>query len=1240
MMTGNFLHHCKRLIIIMLLLFFSSGSSFSQKKLSGVLYQPSTQVTSFGTSSVIVNNVTGFNVGDTVLLIQMQGVEIYTDLANYGVLVSKIGEPGLHEFMKVLTVDVGLKTITFWNDIKNAYNLLGNLQIVRVPFYNSAIVTGTLTSNPWDPVSKSGGVLSIIIGRTIKLQANIDMSGKGFSGGSNSTGTGICQSSDPVAYTKDFYDASDANSGYKGEGAANYALSIVPTNDPIFPGYMKGQGPSFNGGGGGNGRYSGGGGGANIGSGGKGGKEDKLSCSSQGFGGSGGQTIDPLNLPKTIFPGGGGGSSTSALAGGSGSGGNGGGIVIIVTDTIIGKGGNIISNGGNGGNATGLAGAGGGGGGGTIALSANSYGPVSDPIKFYVKGGNGGNSDAAINCEGGGGGGGLVWVSKVFTSNANAVSTEGIRGTPGSPFNNPASPGNASTDFTAVLNGFLYNSIRSSVTGDPVDSICNGDLSPRITGTIPFGGTPGYTILWEKSITSESAGYSTIVGVTSNDYTPPGLLVQTTWFRRTVTDNSAPAIVDISKPVKIIVQPAITGNLVGSDQIICWNQNPDNLIPLNAGPTGGSSHNYYLYKWLQNTVDAGWNPTQVAMGTATSASYDPPALVSTKYYKRFVTSGRCIDYGPTVTITVLNSITGNIWSPRPDSVLCEGFAFPALQTSMPGQGNGSYLYQWQDSTHSSPWSTASGSSTAAAYTPDTSKFTAATQSRFYRRIVFSGPQNVCKSTSLPVDLTRYPNLKNNLVNANPADLTICSGSTPVALPGSNPSDGEGAGSYSFIWEWSPDGSSFIPAPGVNNSVTGNYQPPLPLTADAWYLRIVNSGVYKTNVVCTNTSPTIKITVNPPILTNTISVSGVVKDTICNDQQPGIYQGSVVTGGIGIYIYQWLYSPDNSVFTSVPTAGTGVNYLPPQLTATTYYQRQVTSGACITNSNSITETVLPVITNNIISGNPRVCYTKVPDLITGATLAGGSGTYKYFWRESTDGGTNWAAASGTNASAVYQPPALSVPIKYERTVTSGKNGCCTNISNTFDISIDPLPASTINAGPDALIQSILNNYQMQATKPLSGETGVWKILNNGASVIEDSSSYNTTVDNLSSQSVNSFLWTVSNGLCKLSDSVNIDLLKIIYPQGFSPNGDTHNDTFIIEGLNLVDNDADLIVVNGAGTEVFKNSSRNNETWADWNGKNSSGNDLPEGTYYYMLNITSKKPNGAHSKISGFIVLKRY
>ncbi len=155
----------------------------------------------------------------------------------------------------------------------------------------------------------------------------------------------------------------------------------------------------------------------------------------------------------------------------------------------------------------------------------------------------------------------------------------------------------------------------------------------------------------------------------------------------------------------------------------------------------------------------------------------------------------------------------------------------------------------------------------------------------------------------------------------------------------------------------------------------------------------------------------------------------------------------------------------------------------------------------------------------------------------------------------------------------------------------------------------------------------------------GETGTWSVLNNGTGTIDNSSSYNTTVRNLS-EGNNSFLWTVSNGPCILTASVSIVLFKDFVPQGFSPNGDSMNDEFVIEGLNPDDNYLDLSIVNGAGTEVFSTSNRGSQKWTDWKGKNSRGYDLSEGTYYYMLKIGPKNQAGSVIKKSGFIVLKRY
>ncbi|MEJ7627140.1 MAG: DUF2341 domain-containing protein [Ferruginibacter sp.] len=64
--------------------------------------------------------------------------------------------------------------------------------------------------------------------------------------------------------------------------------------------------------------------------------------------------------------------------------------------------------------------------------------------------------------------------------------------------------------------------------------ICSGTAPGTITGTTPTGGNAAFTYLWEQSITNSSTGFSTADGTNNaKDYTP-GILTQTTWYKRTV----------------------------------------------------------------------------------------------------------------------------------------------------------------------------------------------------------------------------------------------------------------------------------------------------------------------------------------------------------------------------------------------------------------------------------------------------------------------------------------------------------------------------------------------------------------------------------------------------------------------------------------------------------------------------------------------------------------------------------
>ena len=1215
MMTGNFLQRIKRLILSMLILCFSSGISFSQKYLSGNINQPSTHVVSIGADRVIVNDVTGFAANDTILLIQMKGVAILT-ASSYGSFQNKLGEPGMHEFMIILSVNSGTKEIVFRNNFLNTYDPRGNIQIVRTPYYNSAVVSGKLYCSQWDTLKKSGGVLALIVGRTITLNADIDVSGFGFKGGGDAIGDGICRYTNDGLYGLDYYPGSFSNAGFKGEGVANYS----EFNQPLGINYMKGQGYNWTGGGGGNGRYSGGGGGSNRGKGGDGGNEDGSLCGANGWnGGFGGVKADYISLLNRIYMGGGGGSSTNSLTGNSSFGGNGGGIVIIVADGLIGNGGNILSDGNPGGTVSGTGGSGGGGAGGSIALSLNSYG--SSSLGFSVSGGIGGFNSNNSNGEGGGGGGGLLYIKTDITpnviTNVNGGSSEG----------HPGDVGDLRTGFKASLNGFLFNSISSSETDNQIDSVCSNMVPPQIIGTIPVGGIRPYAYLWQKSYDQTTW---TPIGAPADSitYTPSSSENTTVYYRRIVTDSSPTPLVDISKAVQIVVQPFIKNNIIGTSDTICFAQDPP-AFTSKAVLQDGNGH--YTFNWEVSPDGA---PFQIPTNAHISEGYTPPpALTLTSFYRRTVTSGRCIDSTAIVKITVLDSLQNNkILNSPPD--ICYGMAFDnltattAATTPALSGGDNTYRFKWESNINGTGWGTAPGVSNLADYNPVELPQRIPSNQYLFHRVVYSGSNNVCASTSNAVLLTDFPVITNNTVTAV---SPVCSGISPPVLIGSkSPELGGGNTIYTFNWQDSTNIHNWANISGATNA---DFQPP-ELIETTRYRRVVNSSA------CSDFSKSVIIVVHPPVLNNNISLlSGGVTQTICNNQVPSPIQGDpLLSGGINVYTYQWTYSTDNSVFSPVSTGGTLSNYAPPALTTTTYYRRDVISGACASSSNSVTITVLPLITNNAITGNTKVCYSMIPDNITGATLSGGSGIYKYFWQQSYDGSV-WNPAAGNNSSSDYQPPSLIAATKYRRNVSSGLNDCCTSISNIFEIGIDPLPVSPINAGPDTSIYSMEKIYHMKAINPaLSGESGTWALLDNGTSSIDNTTLYNTVVRNLS-VGKNSFLWTVSNGPCSLKDSVNIDLLQDFIPQGFSPNGDAWNNEFVIEGLNTDDQYVDLSIVNGAGTEVFSTSNREGHIWINWDGKNSRGLDLSEGTYYYLLKLTSKA-NGQVIKKSGFLILKRY
>lgn len=92
------------------------------------------------------------------------------------------------------------------------------------------------------------------------------------------------------------------------------------------------------------------------------------------------------------------------------------------------------------------------------------------------------------------------------------------------------------------------------------------------------------------------------------------------------------------------------------------------------------------------------------------------------------------------------------------------------------------------------------------------------------------------------------------------------------------------------------------------------------------------------------------------------------------------------------------------------------------------------------------------------------------------------------------------------------------------------------------------------------------------------------------------------------------------------------LSIVVPAGLSPNGDLINDELKIPNIENFPK-ASLRIYNRLGEEVWSSLSGYNN---DFNGKNKNGEDLPVGTYYYVLELNK---TGYLTKFASSLTIQR-
>jgi gliding motility-associated-like protein len=86
-----------------------------------------------------------------------------------------------------------------------------------------------------------------------------------------------------------------------------------------------------------------------------------------------------------------------------------------------------------------------------------------------------------------------------------------------------------------------------------------------------------------------------------------------------------------------------------------------------------------------------------------------------------------------------------------------------------------------------------------------------------------------------------------------------------------------------------------------------------------------------------------------------------------------------------------------------------------------------------------------------------------------------------------------------------------------------------------------------------------------------------------------------------------------------------------PNGFSPNGDTYNDGYKIKGIEGYPDNV-FRVFNRWGNMVYEKENYRN---SDWVGQNDAGEELPESTYFVVLEIRN-----VQIKKNTFVDLRRF
>jgi gliding motility-associated-like protein len=192
------------------------------------------------------------------------------------------------------------------------------------------------------------------------------------------------------------------------------------------------------------------------------------------------------------------------------------------------------------------------------------------------------------------------------------------------------------------------------------------------------------------------------------------------------------------------------------------------------------------------------------------------------------------------------------------------------------------------------------------------------------------------------------------------------------------------------------------------------------------------------------------------------------------------------------------------------------------------------------------------------------------------------------------GAYWTQSGGTGT----QLPAGTVITQGQTIYIWSADGTCSDESD-FVVGITDSPAFTIESGCQGS-QYVLTVVPTNGFDAATAEY-TWTSASGG---VITGTGQSVVVSGADTYSV-----SVQVGDCPTAQSLVVDGTGCLIQKGISPNGDGNNDYFDLEGQNV----SKLQIFNRYGMVVYKKDNYSNQ----WYGQSDDGEELPDGTYYYVI-----------------------